>query len=86
MGVFSSKIIKQVITSSDSHFIFFLELTQRTLMVVLHEHGLAVVFLIFMGFTANLPSVCVCVCVCHSLAANINPNNTTFGVSKVCLM
>jgi hypothetical protein len=61
MGVFSSKIMKQVITSSDLHFIFFLELTQRTLMVVLHEHGLAVVFLIFMGFTANLPSVCVCV-------------------------
>jgi hypothetical protein len=59
MGVFSCEVMKQLITSSDLHLIFFLELTQRTLMVVLHEHGLAMVFLIFMGFTTNLPSVCV---------------------------
>jgi hypothetical protein len=68
-----------MITSSDLHFIFFLELKQRTLMVVLH--GMAVVFLIFMG----TQKACQ-VCVYHSLSANINPSNTTFGVSKVCLM
>jgi hypothetical protein len=60
MGVFSSKIMKQVITSSDLHFIFFLELTQRSLMVVLH--GMVVVFLIFMG-SQQACQVCVCVCV-----------------------
>jgi hypothetical protein len=80
MCVFPSKIMKQMITSSDLHFIFFLELTDIILMVVLH--GMAMVFLIFMGFTVSLPSVCVY----HSLSANINPSNTPFGVSKVCLM
>jgi hypothetical protein len=34
--------MKQVITSSDLHFIFFLELSQRILMDVLHEHGMVV--------------------------------------------
>jgi hypothetical protein len=57
--VFFSKIMKQVITSSDLHFIFFLELTQIIIMAVLY--GMAVVFLIFMGFIVVLPSVCVCV-------------------------
>jgi hypothetical protein len=60
MGVFSCKIMKQVITSSDLHFIFFLELTQRTLMAMLH--GMAMVFLIFMG-SQQAYQVCVCVCV-----------------------
>jgi hypothetical protein len=78
--VFSRKIMMQVITSSDLHFIFFLKITQRILMVVLH--AIAVVFIIFMGFIVSLPSVCVY----HSLSANINPSNTTLGVSKVCLM
>jgi hypothetical protein len=81
MGVSSSKIMKQVNTSSDLHFIFFLDLTQRTLMVVLH--GMAVVFLIFIG---SQQACQVCVCVYHSLSANINPSNTTIGVSKVCMM
>jgi hypothetical protein len=70
----------QLITSSDLHFIFFLELTQRIQMAV--SHGMAVVFLIVMGFTVSLPSVYVY----HTLSANISPSNTTFGVSKVCLM
>jgi hypothetical protein len=48
-------------------------------------HGMAVVFLIFMG-SQQACQVCVFVCVYHSLSANINPSNTTFGVSKVCLM
>jgi hypothetical protein len=55
--VCSSKIMKQVNTSSDLHFIFFLELTQIILMAVLH--GMVVVFLIFMGFTVSLASVYV---------------------------
>jgi hypothetical protein len=80
MCVFLSKIMKQVITSSDLHFIFFLELTQIILMAMLH--GMVVVFLFFMEFTISLPSVCVSL----SLSANISPSNTTFGVSKVCLM
>jgi hypothetical protein len=46
--------MKQVITFSDLHFIFFLELTQRILMAVLHEHGMVVVFLIFMWMYSKL--------------------------------
>jgi hypothetical protein len=56
MCVFSRKIMKQVITSSDLHFIFFLEFTQRTLMAVLL--GMAVVFLIFMS-SQQACQVCV---------------------------
>jgi hypothetical protein len=62
--------MKQVITFSDLHFIFCLELTQRTLMDVLQEHGMVMVFLIFMAFIASLSSVCVF----NSLSANINPS------------
>jgi hypothetical protein len=46
--------MKQVITYSDLHFIFFLELTQGILVAMLHEHGLDVVFLIFMGLHSKL--------------------------------
>jgi hypothetical protein len=46
--------MKKVITFSDLHFIFFLELTQKILMAVLPEHGMAMVFLIFMGLHNNL--------------------------------
>jgi hypothetical protein len=46
--------MKQVITFSDLHFIFFLELTQRILIAVLHQHGMSVVFLIFMGLHNKL--------------------------------
>jgi hypothetical protein len=52
--------LQQVVTFSDLHFISFLELTQKILMVVLHEHGMAVVFLIFMGLHNKLDK-CVCV-------------------------
>jgi hypothetical protein len=71
--------MKQVITFSDLYFIFFLELTQKILMDVLPEHGMAVVFLIFMGLHSKLAW---CVCVYHSLSANINPSIQPFEFSK----
>jgi hypothetical protein len=46
--------MKQVVTFSDLHFIFFLELTQKILMAVRIEHGMAMVFLIFMGLHNKL--------------------------------
>jgi hypothetical protein len=46
--------MKQVVTFSDLHFIFFLEITQKILMVVLQEHGMVVVFLIFMVLHSKL--------------------------------
>jgi hypothetical protein len=46
--------MKQVITFSDFLFIFFLELTHNILMAMIFEHGMAVVFLIFMGLHSKL--------------------------------
>jgi hypothetical protein len=59
--------MKQVITFSDLHFIFFLELTQRILMAVLHEHGLAMVC---SSYSWGSQQACL-VCVCHFLSSNI---------------
>jgi hypothetical protein len=71
-----------VATFSDFHFIFFLELTHRILMVVPCKHGMAMVFLISWDCTASLQGVCY-----HSLSTKIKVLIiTTFGDSKVCLM
>jgi hypothetical protein len=56
--------MKHVVTFSDLNFIFFLELTQKILMVVLLEHDMAVMFLIFMGLHNKLAK---CVCITSSL-------------------
>jgi hypothetical protein len=78
MCVFPSNIMKQVITSSDYTSSSSLSHTNNSNGCA-PWHGCGVPH--FHGVHSEFAK-----CVCITLSANINPSNTTFGVSKVFLM